>query len=60
MSVKAIPEGYYTVTPYLIVKDPAQAIRPRTKRSEPRKSVDFPTPAATSFMPRFRSVIPES
>jgi PhnB protein len=44
MSVKAIPDGYHTVTPYLIVKDPAAAIEFYKKAFGATEICRFPDP----------------
>jgi PhnB protein len=44
MAVKAVPEGYHTVTPYLAVDDAARAIEYYQKAFGAKERVRMPTP----------------
>ena len=54
--VKPVPEGFHTVTPYLVVDDGARAIEFYQQAFlEPRKSCACPGPDGENFhMPRSR------
>ncbi len=60
-NVKAIPAGYHTVTPYLVVKSAAEAIEFYKKAFGAVELVRHPARVARgSCMPRFGSATPRS
>ncbi len=50
MGVKAIPEGFHNITPYLGIQKAAEAIDFYKKPSMPPRSCAWPCPTAASGM----------
>ena len=57
MAVKAIPDGYYSLTPYLVIKGAAEAIEYYKKVFGATESCGCPVPADASCTPKSRSAI---
>jgi PhnB protein len=57
MTVKPIPDGYHSVTPYLIVDNATQAIEFYKKALGGVELLGMPTPEAGSGTPRSGSAI---
>jgi hypothetical protein len=53
--VRAIPEGFHTVTPHLVCAGAADAMEFYKKASAPSKSAACPAPAARSCTPKCAS-----
>ena len=52
MGVKAIPDGYYSLTPYLVIKGAAEAIEFYKKAFGAVEMVRMPGPGGRSCTPR--------
>ena len=60
MTVRPIPEGYHSVTPYLMINGAANAIEFYRRAFGATESFKLEAPGGRSGMQKFKSAIPAS